>query len=317
IPEQTATINDGTGTMWSSKYTYTEYDALHRRTGTVYNTAGAPGVAATDNVAFLYDSDGQSSAPGLMRVTMGAVEERYTYDDFGRVSSVTESITPFSVPRPYTTSYQYNGGSQLSKMIYPSGKDVDVSYDDKGRFREMYGIVSGVTYNLAGQVSGLQMTPGGAVSQSYGYDAHRLQLTTQTATKGATSLMNLTYGYQASAGQMGAGSTAGNASQLMSISGTINSTTESAAYTYDNLGRLVTSNQTSNGASAQRRFAYDRWGNRTGVWDAISGGNQIQSITLQQSGGAPTNRLASITSGSTVNYTYDAAGNVTNDGVHG
>ncbi|MFY9557291.1 MAG: hypothetical protein WAV47_21480 [Blastocatellia bacterium] len=38
---------------------------------------------------------------------------------------------------------------------------------------------------------------------------------------------------------------------------------------------------------------------------------------LQQSGGAPTNRLTSVTtSGATANYTYDAAGNVTNDGVH-
>src|SRR5438309_10878598 len=130
--------------------------------------------------------------------------------------------------------------------------------------------------------------------------------------------MNLTYSYAASSGQMGSGSTAGNAGQLMAINNnsTINGTTESAAYTYDNLGRLVTSNQTSNGSSAQRRFAYDRWGNRTGVWDATSGGNQIQSITLQGSGGIPTNQIASVTAGSTVNYTYDAAGNVTNDGVH-
>jgi RHS repeat-associated protein len=97
---------------------------------------------------------------------------------------------------------------------------------------------------------------------------------------------------------------------------TINGTTESAAFTYDNLGRLVTSNQTSNGSSAQRRFAYDRWGNRTGVWDATSGGTQIQSITLQGSGGIPTNQIASVTAGSTVNYLYDPAGNVTNDGVH-
>jgi hypothetical protein len=52
------------------------------------------------------------------------------------------------------------------------------------------------------------------------------------------------------------------------------------------------------------------------MWDAVSGGNQIQSVTLQQSGGAPTNQIASVTSGSTVNYFYDAAGNVTNDGAH-
>jgi RHS repeat-associated protein len=54
------------------------------------------------------------------------------------------------------------------------------------------------------------------------------------------------------------------------------------------------------------------------MWDATTGGNQIQSVALEQSGGAPTNRIASVTSGgATVNYSYDAAGNVTNDGVHG
>jgi RHS repeat-associated protein len=52
------------------------------------------------------------------------------------------------------------------------------------------------------------------------------------------------------------------------------------------------------------------------MWDATSGGNQIQSITLQGSGGIPTNQIASVTEKSTVNFTYDAAGNVTNDGIH-
>jgi RHS repeat-associated protein len=126
-----------------------------------------------------------------------------------------------------------------------------------------------------------------------------MQLTSQTATQsgGATNgLMNLTYTYQASAGQMGTGSPAGNAGQLMSISGTIGGSTESAAYTYDDLGRLVTSNQTSNGSNAQRRFAYDRWGNRTGMWDALSGGDHLQAISLEQNAGAPTNRVQSISS---------------------
>jgi RHS repeat-associated protein len=105
----------------------------------------------------------------------------------------------------------------------------------------------------------------------------------------------------------------------MSISGTINGTTESAAYSYDNLGRLVTSNQTSNGSSAQRRFAFDRWGNRTGMWDATSGGEQIQSIALQGSGGIPTNQIESVTvpEKDPFSVTYDAAGNVTDDDLAG
>jgi YD repeat-containing protein len=173
--------------------------------------------------------------------------------------------------------------------------------------------LSGISYKESGQVG--QWTLGSNIVESFGYN-NRLQMTSQSVTQNGQTRMSLSYSYQAAAGQMGGGSTAGNAGQLMSVSGSIGGATESAAYTYDNVGRLVTSNQTSNGVSAQRRFVYDRWGNRTEVWNATSGGSQIQSISLEQSGGAPTNRITSVTEGSTVNYSYDSAGNVTNDGVH-
>ncbi|MGH9822901.1 MAG: RHS repeat domain-containing protein, partial [Blastocatellia bacterium] len=119
------------------------------------------------------------------------------------------------------------------------------------------------------------------------------------------------------AGQMGPGTNPGDTGQLTVINNsTINGTTESAANTYDLQGRLVTSSLTTNGASAQRRFAYDRLGNRTGMWDSVSAGNQLQSITLHQSGGAPTNQIQSVTGNGAGTYTYDAAGNLTGDGVH-
>lgn len=344
IPEQLATINDSTGTYWTSKYTYTEfgaintkqdargvittysYDALHRVTGTSYNTSGASGVAATAPVWFVYTAWGALSSVSIAN----DYTESHTYDDFNRPESVTRWIQPSSINNTYTTSYQYNEGSQLNRLTYPSGNAVNASYDDRGRLQSLpydpenpsQGVISGVSYNVAGQVtaSNLGFYPTSYVTETYSYDANRMQLISQTATKSGGSpngLMSVTYGYQASAGQMGTGSTAGNAGQLMSISGTINETTESAAYTYDLLGRLVTSNQTSNGSSAQRKFAYDRWGNRTTVWPSLFGGTPIQSVTLQQSGGVPTNQIATVTnSGLTVNYTYDAAGNVTNDGMH-
>ncbi len=153
-----------------------------------------------------------------------------------------------------------------------------------------------MTYNNIGQLTADAL--GNGVTEQYGYDANRMQLTSQKAGTSSpyTNRMDLTYSYSAASGQMGSGSTAGNAGQLMAINNnsTINGTTESAAYTYDNLARLVTSNQTSNGSSAQRRFEYDRWGNRTGMWDATSGGSQIQTIGLEQSGGAPTNRIQTV-----------------------
>ena len=116
-------------------------------------------------------------------------------------------------------------------------------------------------------MTGLTLSNG--VVESYGFDANRLQLTSQTASIGATWLINLTYNYQASAGQSGANTTAGNSGQLMSLSGSIGGQTESASYSYDNLGRLLTSNQITNSTSAQRRFVYDRFGNRTAVYDYL------------------------------------------------
>ncbi|MEN3333069.1 MAG: hypothetical protein V7641_2434, partial [Blastocatellia bacterium] len=277
IPEQTATINDGSGTLWTTKYTYTDwgaaatmqdargviitysYDTLHRLTSISYNTSGAPGVAATPTVTYTYDSNGTCdttahSASGttkgfLLSISVGSFyAESYAYDSNKRVQSLTRTIDG----RNYPTGYQYDTANQLTQITYPSTRAINIGHDSQGRITSVGSYLSSVTYNSIGQMTGT--TLGNGVSESFGYDANRLQLTSQTATKsgGPTNgLMNLTYGYNAAAGQMEAGTTAGNAGQLMSISGTINQTSESAAYTYDNVGRLVTSNQTSNGQTAQ------------------------------------------------------------------
>jgi RHS repeat-associated protein len=361
VPEQTASINDGTGTYWTSKYTYTDfnaiatrqdargvvttysYDTLHRLSQVTYNTVA--GVTTAPTVSYGYDSDSSTgtTATGQLVSTVvgssGEYQEHYTYDIFMRPASTIRKLT--GPARTYTTSYNYNDGGQMIQLTYASGLAVAISHDSAGRVSglqnasTLVGYLSQVSYDIAGQVTGDVL--GNGVVEEFGYDSARMQMKTQKATKTTTSggggicvpppcpppttttttYLDLTYSYNASAGQMGVGSTAGNAGQLMSVSGTINSTTESASYTYDNYGRLMTSNQTSNGTSAQRRFAYDRWSNRTGVWDATSGGTQIQSASLQQSGGVPTNRLTSLTNNSTtLNYTYDANGNVTNDGLH-
>jgi len=321
IPEMPAMVNDGTGTMWSTKYTYTSfgavatktdgrgviitygYDTLNRLTSISYNTTGAPNVVATPNVTYTYDTNQSSSTNGLLlSLNTGGYSESYSYDSFNRAQSVTRTIDGHT----YTTSYQYNAANQITQMTYPSGRVINLGHDSISRVTSVGSYLTGVTYNNIGQLTGTSL--GNGVSESYGYDSNRMQLTSQVATKsgGATGgLMNLTYNYQASAGQMGAGTTAGNAGQLMSISGTIGST-ESSAYTYDDLGRLVTSNQTSNGSSAQRRFVYDRWGNRTGMWDATSGGNQLQNFVID---GA--NHIWSVNAGdSNPNYYYDPAGNL-------
>jgi RHS repeat-associated protein len=353
IPEQTPTINDGTGTYWTSAYAYTEFssvkkktdargvethyafDALHRATQTWYTGAGGDDtgavrpalpnpVAATGDRLFGYSSSGALASLNIPN----EYTENYSFDAYDRPISVTRWVLgqTYDIRKTYATSYEYNGGGQLSKMIYPSGQQVSVNHDDKGRLlsltynpEDTFGYLTGVTYNIEARMTGGAL--GNGVVQTYGFDANRSQLVSQTATKGATQLINLTYDYQASAGQSGVTSTAGNTHQLISLTGTISGTTESASYTYDLQKRLVTSDQTTNGASAQRQFAYDRWGHRAAVYDGLPGGKNtpalIQTVQLEQSGTAPTNRITNVTNnGTALNYLYDAAGNVTNDGVH-
>lgn len=177
--------------------------------------------------------------------------------------------------------------------------------------------LSSIAQNVGGQLTG--DTLGNGVSEAYGYDSNRLQLTSQTATLSSTTLMSLHYYYQASAGQMGYGTTAGDTGQLIAInnSSQINGSSETAAYTYDLQGRLFTSAETTNGSTTNRRFTYDAFGNRLSMYDAVSGGTQIESVTLAQTGGVTNNQLQSVTiSGNNFSCSYDQNGNLISDGIN-
>jgi len=349
--------------QWTTTYTYTSanavatrtdargvittytYDTLNRLSQVSYNTVS--GVTTAPTVTYTRDIDptyGTTKEGAVVRINVGSdYQERYTFDQFERPASTIRTIGT----QTYTTSNQYNQAGQALQNAFGT-----YQFDSVGRVSSVTGPgnvgMSGTAYDIAGQITGDTLNSSGwyngylihsSTVETFGYDTNRMQLISQTAVTTNTNVgpcvpscppppaggtnLSLNYSYQASAGQMGVGTTAGNAGQLIAVNNnsTIGGVAESASYTYDNYGRLVTSNQTSNGTGAQRRFAYDRWGNRSGVWDATSGGNQIQSVSLQTvsfpgTGSAPTNRITSVTSGSTLNYSYDANGNVTNDGVH-
>ena len=136
--QQTATINDGTGTLWTKKYTYKEfgavetrtdargvvttygYDVLHRLKDITYNTTSAQGVAATPGVTYTYSAQGV-----IESVSVGNLYQAInTFDLYSRVRAINHTIDN----RSYTTNYQYNQGNQPKQMahIYPE-------YDTLGR----------------------------------------------------------------------------------------------------------------------------------------------------------------------------------------
>jgi YD repeat-containing protein len=213
------------------------YDSLHRLTSISYNVPS--GVAATPSVTYTYDNSQSRATKGLLlSVSVGSgYSESYSYDSFKRVQSSTRTIGG----RSYTTSYQFNTINQATRVTYPSGRVVNASYDGSARLASLAdpggpANISNMAYDVNGNPTGWIL--GNGVHEGFSYDANRLQPTLHTAgTSGPyTNRMNLAYNYQAGAGQMGAGSTAGNAGQLINISGNINGATESASYTWDSLG---------------------------------------------------------------------------------
>jgi len=306
--------------------THYKYDSLNRPIQVWYTGIGGDdagtirpalpsGVAATSDVSVGYNnfSLAQVGNGELNSVTDGAGSESYTYDSLSRLASKTRVIDS----RSYQTQYLYNTANQMTTLIYPSGKRVRTTHDTRGRTsgvdkvdssgNVLSSYMTSVGYNNASQVTSVALANG--VTEGYGFDPQRMQLTSQTATKGST-LMSLTYSYAAGAGASGTSTTAGNTGQLVNISGTINSASRSQTLTYDNLARLLTA---SGWSVWGRRYSYDRWGNRTGMWDAASGGNQLQNIAVATTGGVANNRIANVNG---VVYSYDASGNCINDGAH-
>lgn len=303
------------------------YDTLNRLTSVWYTGTGGDdsgtirpalpsGVAATGDITYSYNNFA-SPGPGngkLNSVADGTGTESYQFDSLGRLNTkgyVIDGLT-------FTTTYGYNGIGQIAAITYPSGRQITYGFDGKGRPLSVSegatSYVSAINYDVAGHET--SVTLGNTLVESSTYSDDRQELTGQTVIKPGspdTTLLSLTYGYTPGvSGAFGAGTTNANSGQVVSITGSINGVSQNQVFTYDNVLRLVTATQSGSWA---RRYAYDRWGNRTGVWDATTGGTQIQSFVLQQSGGYPTNRITSVTNtGVTTPYTYNNSGDVTNDG---
>ena len=171
------------------------------------------------------------------------MEQRLTTGvSVNRITSKTRSIAGNT--NTYTTSYEYNAISQQTAIVYPSSKRLRASYDSRGRvinLDKMNGAtvaqqyLSSIAYNTAGQVTQLKLgNAGSQTTENYGYSPDRLQLLSQNVVNSAgTTLMNLTYNYQSTAGASGAGTNAGNSGQLMSITGSVNGQSRDQAFTYD------------------------------------------------------------------------------------
>lgn len=275
------------------------YDELNR----VKNRNHSDG---TPNVTYTYDLINGNSAPNakgrLTKVFSSVSTTEYTeFDILGRVKKSkqsTDGVEYGGSGTPAEMTYTYNASGGLIEQQYPSGRVVKTNLDTDGDLASVEtkknsagnfsNYASNFTYNAAKAATGLQL--GNGYWESTEFNA-RLQPTRIAlgSSQNATDKLRIDYSY-------GSPNNGNMASQTITVPGLAQPFVQS--YTYDELNRIKTATETSNGSQTWTQvYGFDRFGNRN-----------ITSGTGQTSLSFSGNRIT--TSG----YSYDLAGNTIADG---
>ena len=280
------------------------YDALHRLTQKSYSDG-------TPTATFIYDSvSGFTSTNAIGRLVESTVPSSIggyiatfsRYDPVGRTSFQLQLLPlPFGsyyVPYAYdlmgnmtsasngwfnTYTYSYNPAARLTAVT----DSISDAYDPPN-------ILSNIQYNAGGQITSDTLGTGEVETYTY---------TKRNQLQAVSSVLNSTpiYSYSLTFAPNG-NLTASNDS----VNGNWN-------YSYDQFNRLVCSNLASNGTCSAPTngtptysYVYDRFGNR---WQQNGPNSFIATFTGNNPGSpANNNRMDG--------YSYDAAGNLLNDGTH-
>jgi RHS repeat-associated protein len=244
-----------TGNKYASSITYT-YDAGNRITKLVDTRGGT--------ITRTFDGLDQLKTEITPNAPANGVQ--YAYDNAGRRTSMTVgSLTP--------VTYAYNNANQLTSVSQGAGTQVGFTYDGAGR--------------------PASITLPDAVVQTYGYDLAN-ELTSISYTKGATTLGDLSYGYDQAGRRNGVwGSYARTALPA--------ATSSNAAYNANN--QLTSWNGTN--------LSYDLDGNLTAFGTQTYTWNERNQLTATSVGSSSFaydglgRRLSKTVGGTTSKFLYD------------
>jgi RHS repeat-associated protein len=319
-----ATSTDARGAVAS--YTY---DVLNRVTSAAYTKSGV----TDQTLAYTYDA-GTNGKGHLTGVSDANHAMSWTYDGLGRATAKNQTVGTLTL----SLGYSYTNG-QLTSIALPSGNSVSYGYDANGRVSSIsvasIPVLSGVTYDpfgpvtgwtwdnsvthsrsydQDGRVAGINTSVAGGVSQSYAYDgASRITGITDSA----TNPQSWSYGYDvmdrltsATGPSLTQGWTYDANGNRLSETGTHAST-----FTVSSGSNRVTS---SSGYVALS-FSYDAVGNTVGYDNVTLSYNNRNRLASTQKGSSTRSYVynalgqmvkASGGTGGTVHYAYDEAGHL-------
>lgn len=280
------------------------YNSRHLLETISYDLSQAPGVAATANVSYVYDSAGNRTS-----MTDGLGSVSYAYDQLSLLTSETRNFTGVG---SYTLTYgEYNRSGQLKSFTNPWSAHVGYSYDKTGRLLNVTGsgypgvstYASAFTYRAFGGLKGMNYGNGRSLSMTYD---NRLRMTRWNC----DATLDYKYFYDYLNEHTGRVTYAQN----------MNDGRLDRSYEYDQVGRLSFAHS---GAEARAHafsgqwgtmdgpyslgFEYDVWGNMTrryGWGGEVQGGSAGQSSDIFYSYQSTNRRTG---------FSYDVAGNLTND----
>lgn len=282
-----------------------QIDYTHDILGRV--TSRTPVGLAAQAVAYTYDiaAIGGSYGVGrLARIDDGSGSTRFQYDHRGNMVQRKQTILGAS---GITTAFAYDLADRITRITYPSGREVDYGRDAQGRVTSVATRASsgGATQTLLSD--GLYDPFGALATATFGNgqlykqtrDANG-RLTGRRYRSGAgTTLWSVGYGYDAD-------------DNITSITDLVNAS-RTLTYQYDGVDRLARTDVAS-GSIQREDFIHDLGGNRVRVERRALPTDPTPASQDTYSRTAGTNRIASITTpAGTRTFTPDARGNLSSE----
>jgi len=260
----------------------TKTDARGKLTTYTYDDLDRPTEIELDNLDTIdFEYDVGTHAKGyLNKVTDTSGNTQWTYNQFGEITSKTQTIGTVVL----TTSYGYDAQGRMTSITLPSGKVVTYgfnTYQPVSVTVDSTTVLSAATYEPFGSVNG--WTWGDTTTRTRSFDLRGLE------TSHSLAADTRTLGYS-------------SAGELM----TLDDTRHDLDFDYDALRRLFDFDALGLAPLTSQDFGYDANGNRLSFTE---GASYAYTVT------ANTNRVATVAGPVAKTYTYDAAGNITNDGT--
>jgi RHS repeat-associated protein len=255
----------------------------------------ASGVAATPNVSFGYDAAGNRTS---MNDGLGSMS--YVYNTLSQLTSETRIFNDFP-GSSYTLSYGYNLSGELNSITNQWGAQVGYGYDKIGRPTNVSGsgyagltsYVNSMSYRAFGGLKQMAYNNGRTLSLQYD---NRLRLTQWSV----PNVLRMQYSYL------------WEQSGRLEFARNLDDETLDRWVAYDNVGRLTNTRSGNEARLAigeqvpllyngpySHGIQYDKWGNMT---------------YREGWGGENSSFTATYVNNKRVGLTYDAAGNLINDG---